>query len=202
MSEKNDKIPFRYLVFYNSSLFIGWLFFLSWQITHGFVLDKISIIVLNCCQILALLEIFHAYKKWVSTPAFTAFLQISSRIFVLFWINVLPDVDFVRIWKIDGLDIVTIAWSVTEMVRYRYYTMNLLNREIKWPTYLRYTFFIVLYPIGVFGEGLIMFSVLKWNSYQIDFINILVVLVMLSYLPFFPKLYGYMWKQRKKKLTF
>lgn len=201
MSAKNDKFINQYLVFYNATLFIGWFFFLVWQLTHAFSLDRIAIITLNVCQLLALLEIFHAYKKWVNTPLFTGALQVSSRIFVLFWINVIPHENMIGFWGIEGIHIVTVAWSLTEIVRYRHYTLVLLNKEQYWLTFLRYTLFIVLYPIGVAGEMLILLSVLKWNQWEIGLINIVIVLVMLTYLPFFPKLYGYMWQQRKKKLV-
>jgi hypothetical protein len=190
----------QYLVGYNLILFLAWSLFFTWQITHGFVIDKVSITVLNVAQLAALLEILHAKKGWVKSPVFTTSLQISSRVFVLFWLNVIPEAQQIKLFGISGITIVSVAWSITEIVRYSYYATSLLNKEIKLLTSLRYTLFIVLYPIGITGEGMILFSVLKWNNYDFSIINFVVAVVMLSYLPFFPKLYGYMWQQRKKKL--
>jgi very-long-chain (3R)-3-hydroxyacyl-CoA dehydratase len=190
----------QYLVGYNLILFLAWSLFFAWQITHGFVLDRISITILNVAQVAALLEILHAKQGWVKSPLFTTALQISSRVFVLFWLNVIPENYQIKFYGISGITVVSVAWSITEMVRYSYYTTSLVNKEIKWLTFLRYTFFILLYPIGITGEGMILFSVLKWNNYVFSITNFVVAVVMLSYLPFFPKLYGYMWQQRKKKL--
>lgn len=190
----------RYLISYNLILLLGWTLFFAWQITHAFVIDRFSMTVLNICQAAALLEILHAKQGWVKSPVFTTALQISSRVFVLFWLNVIPEAHQIKIAGISGITVVSVAWSITEIVRYSYYAASLLNTEIKWLTFLRYTLFIVLYPLGVFGESLILFSVLKWNSYDVSVVNFVVVIVMLSYLPFFPKLYLYMWQQRKKKL--
>jgi hypothetical protein len=47
---------------------------------------------------------------------------------------------------------------------------------------------------------MIMVSVLKMSGWEISVINGVIVVVLLSYIPFFPKLYGYMWSQRRKKL--
>lgn len=190
----------KYLVSYNIVLFFAWSLFFAWQITHGFVIDKVSITILNVAQLAALLEILHTKLGWVKSPIFTTTLQISSRVFVLFWLNVIPAEHQVLLLGISGITVVSVAWSITEMVRYSYYAGSLLNKEIKLLTFLRYTLFIVLYPIGITGEGMIMFSVLKWNNYDFSIVNIVIAIVMLSYLPFFPKLYGYMWQQRKKKL--
>ncbi len=189
-----------YLIAYNLSLFLAWAIFFIWQITHGFVIDKISITILNVAQVAALLEILHAKKGWVKSPVFTTALQISSRVFVLFWLNVIPEAQQIKLFGISGITIVSVAWSITEIVRYSYYAISLLNKEIKLLTFLRYTLFIVLYPLGITGEAMIMLSVLKWNSYDFSIVNFVVAVVMLSYLPFFPKLYSYMWQQRKKKL--
>jgi len=50
-----------------------------------------------------------------------------------------------------GLPLLLFAWSITEIIRYGYYFLNLigLSQLIVW---FRYTLFIALYPIGVAGE--------------------------------------------------
>lgn len=45
-----------------------------------------------------------------------------------------------------------IAWSVTEVVRYAFYASKELGSAPYIITWLRYTTFIVLYPIGVSSE--------------------------------------------------
>ena len=49
------------------------------------------------------------------------------------------------------LDIFTLflAWSIAEIIRYGYFSMKVLNLDVHLMTWLRYTGFIVLYPLGV-----------------------------------------------------
>jgi len=189
-----------YLITYNLLLFAGWSVFFFYTLLHGFVLDKFSLTLLNICQFAALLEIAHAALKWTPSPVFTTTLQIFSRIFVLHWLNVIPVHQEIAFLGINGITVVSIAWGITEMVRYSHYFFSLLGKPVPALNYLRYTLFIVLYPLGITGEGMIMISALKSTAFQVSVINAVIVVVMLSYIPFFPKLYGYMWAQRKKKL--
>jgi hypothetical protein len=190
----------HYLKAYNLTLFAGWSVFLIYTVLHGFVLNTFSLTLLNICQFAALLEIAHAALKWTPSPVFTTALQIFSRIFVLHWLNVIPVESQIAFLGINGITVVSIAWGITEMVRYSHYFFSLLGKPVPALNYLRYTLFIVLYPLGITGEGMIMVSALKASGWQITVINAVIVVVMLSYIPFFPKLYGYMWSQRKKKL--
>lgn len=192
----------KYLLVYNLLLAIGWTVFFVREISGGFQMDVTSLLLLNICQGAAALEIVHAALKWVSSPVFTTFIQVFSRIFVLVWINILiSDSDsLIKILGVNGVILVTIAWSITEIVRYSLYFFTLLQKEISWLTYLRYTLFIVLYPLGVTGEWLILLSILKLSAWGFTPVNIFIGIILLTYLPFFPKLYLYMWQQRKKKI--
>lgn len=77
----------------------------------------------------------------------------------------------------------------------------------------RYTFFIVLYPLGASGEVITMLAALpeiaqrKHFTYEMpNSLNFafnfyyVVIFLCLIYLPGFPQLYGYMFLQRKKVL--
>lgn len=189
-----------YLITYNLFACFAWVIFLIEFALHGMPAASKGVLFLNIAQSIALFEIFHAYKKWVSSPLLTTALQIFSRMFVLLLINLIPEDFQIKIGIISGITIVAIAWSITEIIRYSYYALQLLQKEIYMLTKLRYTLFIFLYPIGITGEFMIMYSVLKWNHFQFIFINLIIMIIALSYLPFFPKLYGYMWKQRRKKI--
>jgi very-long-chain (3R)-3-hydroxyacyl-CoA dehydratase len=189
-----------YLKAYNLLLGVGWGVFLVYFLLQGMALSDYSLMLLNVCQVAALLEIVHAGLKWTSSPVVTTALQVFSRVFVLYWINVIPADRQIELLDISGITIVSLAWGVTEVVRYNYYFFTLLNKPLQVLHYLRYTLFIILYPLGITGEGMIMLSALKVNEWQISLTNGIIVIVLLSYIPFFPKLYGYMWKQRRKKL--
>ena len=191
----------KYLLAYNLLLAIGWAVFLLMQLLNGFEMNSTSLLLLNICQGAAALEILHAALRWVSSPVFTTFIQVFSRIFVLVWINLLPADLLITIAGINGVMLVTVAWSITEIIRYSLYFFTLLQKEIPWLTYLRYTLFIVLYPLGVTGEWLILLSIFKQNAWAFTPMNIFIGIILLTYFPFFPKLYLYMWAQRKKKLS-
>ncbi|RXN31366.1 very-long-chain (3R)-3-hydroxyacyl- dehydratase 2 [Labeo rohita] len=113
----------------------------------------------------------------------------------------------------DSVLLFVVAWTVTEIIRYSFYTFSLLNHLpylIKWA---RYTFFIVLYPMGVAGELLTIYAALPYvqktglysitlpNKYNFSFdYHTFLILIMISYIPLFPQLYFHMMRQRKKVL--
>ena len=108
------------------------------------------------------------------------------------------------------LSTMVLAWSITEIIRYSYYTASLLNVKIGLLTWLRYTLFIVLYPLGAGSELLCIYKAFPdMGTYDIEMPNVynftfklqyFVILIALSYLPGFPQLYFYMFAQRKKIL--
>ena len=74
---------------------------------------------------------------------------------------------FYQVQKAPGMAMLLIAWSITEIIRYSYYLCALigsipyvlqwcrsdhrplLDSNDEYSSHCRYTFFIVLYPIGV-----------------------------------------------------
>jgi len=113
-----------------------------------------------------------------------------------------------------GLPLALLAWSITEIIRYGYYACNLLNYVPKILVWLRYTTFIVLYPIGVTGELWCYYSAQEYaqanvHAYSMELPNkynfafsfyYCLWFIMLSYIPFFPHLYLHMFSQRNKIL--
>lgn len=53
-----------------------------------------------------------------------------------------------------------LAWSLTEVVRYPFYFLSLLNIDLYALNWLRYTLFLVLYPLGAGSEAFLSFSTL------------------------------------------
>lgn len=190
----------NYLKAYNFLLAIGWAVFLVYQIAHGFRLDTFSLWLLNICQVAALLEVLHAVLKWVRTPVFTTLIQVASRVFVLFWINMVPAEAQITVAGINGIMMVSVAWGITEVVRYSFYLLGLMGKEWYPLTFMRYSLFLVLYPLGVTGEWFIVLSQTRLDNWELSLVNILLYVVLASYIPFFPQLFGHMLKQRKQKL--
>lgn len=190
----------NYLIAYNFLLAIGWTALLVYWLVIGRPLDQFAWGLLVVCQFAAGLEVLHAGLNWVKTPVVTCLIQVSSRIFVLLLVLFLPGADLLSFAGWDGITLILIAWTLTEIVRYSYYFFNLIGRPSSVLAYLRYTLFLGLYPLGVTGEVLIIVSAILvvWKSAVLLVVGLGVVLV--SYVYFFPKMYQHMLRQRRQKL--
>ncbi len=189
-----------YLSAYNLLAFLAWLAYLVDFIASGFSLSPSGLIMLNIAQGLAVLEIAHSLFKWVKSPALTTAAQVVSRLLVLALIDVFTDSGPIRPITNYGILIVSFAWSITELVRYSFYFLQLAGVQPRWLLWMRYTFFIVLYPTGVTGEWLIILTPIAAHHFQFNLYLAIAVVIAISYIYYFPVLYGYMWKQRKARL--
>ena len=201
-----------YLFLYNAVQCAGWsylMLLLAPTLTtgkHADLYTKVEL-VLKVFQTAAVLEIAHAALGLVrSSPVLTGF-QVFSRVFVTWAV-----VHVCRAAQLSpGFPMLLFAWSVTEIIRYGFYALNIAGIPAYGVTYLRYTLFIVLYPIGVTGELWCCFVTLPYlaktglfsvgmpNALNFTFSSyVMLVLIMLSYIPIFPQLYFYMFAQRRK----
>jgi very-long-chain (3R)-3-hydroxyacyl-CoA dehydratase len=84
----------------------------------------------------------------VRSPILTTVMQVASRL-VLVWGIVYP---FPYLALTPFYSSMLIAWSVTEVIRYSYFTLSLSGHQFSGLTWLRYSGFFVLYPIGITSE--------------------------------------------------
>ncbi|ORX80208.1 PTPLA-domain-containing protein [Anaeromyces robustus] len=194
-----------YLFLYNLLSFAGWGYVLFLVIktlidTNGNytkVYDNIrnELTIVQAC---AALEILHSLIGFVPSPVFTTTCQVFSRVFVSYYI--LYYTNDPKTYQSPFLTVMVIAWSITEVVRYLYYALNIFKIHVKLLTWIRYTFFYVLYPVGASSECVLIYTsipaVAKISKYC-PYVN---WVVLLSYVPFFPILYMHMIKQRKRVL--
>jgi hypothetical protein len=190
-----------YLKLYNLLLGIGWAVLLVSYLLNGCELSHFDLILLNICQFAAVLEIINAALKIVSSPVMTTIKQLGSRFMVVILIDMLKAEEYISVGGITGLHLVLFAWGITEIVRYSFYFTGLIEKEIKLLVFLRYTLFLVLYPAGVTGELLIIFSWMKKDGLTFSVSDIIFGIIFLSYFIFFPGMFGHMLSQRKKKLN-
>jgi len=211
-----------YVVLYNVVQVFGWsfiLFRLGQFYADGNSPDRLVTkplydylrLPLLIFQTAALLEVVHAMVGLVRSPVMTTLMQVASRI-VLTWgiANAVPVAQ-----NHYFLTSMVAAWGVTEVIRYSFYALNTLNGKAPYfLTWLRYTLFYVLYPLGVASElGLIIVS-LSWikqadiysihmpNSWNFAFSYYYFLYVMIaSYIPFFPQLFMHMVRQRSRSLS-
>lgn len=206
-----------YLFLYNALQVVGWVYILYQLISYYVLTDlkfrsstslwdyiKCAVIVF---QNAAFLEILNAAFGLVkSNPLITTF-QVLSRMMVVVGVVMATPAAKVS----PGLPIALLAWSLTEVVRYGYYALNIIEAVPNFMIFLRYTTFIILYPVGVTGELLCFWWAQeyantygawsvempnKWNS-SFSYFGLLWI-VMLLYIPLFPQMYLHMFAQRKK----
>lgn len=107
---------------------------------------------LKFIQLLQFLEVMHPLFGYTKSSTLVSFLQVGGRGFVLFFmIDAEP-----RMQTKPVIFYLFLIWSIIEIVRYPYYITQLLNIEISFLTWLRYTLWIPLYPLGFVCEGIII----------------------------------------------
>lgn len=78
-------------------------------------------------------------------------MQVASR-FLLVW-AVVYNFPSATARASPAYSSMLVAWSVTEVIRYSYFAMNLaLGKVPGFMTWLRYNTFFVLYPMGISSE--------------------------------------------------
>ena len=209
-----DKVFFKrkvYLVAYNSILVVTWtlvllktLVYISEKKSFYGLYDDIKF-WLKLSQAAAILEIIHSVIGIVQSSALNTIPQVFSRLFTLFVV-----VDGILMKHDEGKDttgfpLLLFAWTITEIVRYSFYTNSLLDNGGPILVWCRYSFFIVLYPIGVLGEVICIIASLPlarktgvfsitlpnaWN-FSIDYVFTCYA-IMLIYVPAFYHLYTHM----------
>jgi len=189
-----------YLIGYNLIAFFAWLLYLILFVGEGFSLNSFNLLLLNIAQGLAIMEIVHVLLRWVKSPIASTSAQVLSRLLVLAAIDWAVTMQTLTHMSLVGILVVSFAWGITELVRYSFYASQLVSRTPKWLLWMRYTFFIVLYPTGVTGEWLILAAPIVAAGWQVSMYAIAMAVVFVVYVYYFPVLYGYMWKQRSAKL--
>ncbi|KDP44189.1 hypothetical protein JCGZ_05656 [Jatropha curcas] len=205
-------LPKLYLLTYNSLQAFGWtiaLFrilssFISSRSINGAYASAGELICL--LQVAAFLEVIHGALGIVPSGFLFPLMQWGGRTHFVFYVR-----NIVEVRELPSVFITFLVWSLAEVIRYSHYALNCLGNCPSWLTYLRYTAFIVLYPIGILpGEMWLMyqgipfakknhlyaslFSALPF-SYT-DFIKAVLMLYPFLWL----RLYLHLLKQRRSKL--
>mmetsp|Transcript_6488 Transcript_6488/g.12857 ORF Transcript_6488/g.12857 Transcript_6488/m.12857 type:complete len:224 (-) Transcript_6488:496-1167(-) len=204
-----------YLTLYNVCQAFGWLYVLYKSI-HG-TIDASSLSgampaagsSVALFQMVSFLEILHALLGLVRGSPMAALLQWVGRSNVLYAIVLaIPEIK-------SGVaaGAMVLAWSLSEIIRYPWYAAQLKGACPFWLTWLRYTMFIPLYPVGVFGEIVSIYNALQTiaskHMYSISMPNswnfgfdyaVFLKLVLLVYPLLWWQLYAMLLKTRSKKL--
>ncbi|KAK3135364.1 hypothetical protein QOZ80_5BG0418050 [Eleusine coracana subsp. coracana] len=202
-----------YLLCYNSLQSLGWFIALlrllpclapPLSIHSAYAVAGELICLLQTC---AILETVHAAIGLVPTAPILTFLQWGGRThFALAVVQQIPEVQ-----SSPSVFITFIAWSISEVIRYSHYALTILKFSPAWLTYIRYTAFIPLYPIGVGpGEMWTIYQALPFvkerklysgffEKFSMSYHSFLVG-GLLCYPFLWLKLYLHVFKQRRSKL--
>ncbi|EFN59260.1 hypothetical protein CHLNCDRAFT_137564 [Chlorella variabilis] len=208
-------LPKAYLLLYNVAQFGGWAFCLyhllnhvdttrSLEGTYAVAGDAVRLF-----QLASALEILHAAVGLVGGSPVTALMQWAGRSNVLFGVvGAVPEVQ-----NTAAVGAMLLAWALSEVTRYPWYAANLVGACPRWLTWIRYTAFIPLYPVGVVGEMWSVYQALPFikqrglrsvplpnaANFAFDYPTFLVALMCVYPLLWF-QLYSFLFRQRRKKL--
>lgn len=166
--------------------------------------------VMKFAHFLMVLEVLHPLLGYTSGSVLSSFMQVFGRCFVLFcMIDAEP-----RMQTKPVVMYLFAAWCCMEIVRYPYLMMRVYGKQLPLLTWLRYTMWIPLYPIGFICEGIVIlrnipyfeetgrFSISLPNSLNFAFHLPTAMRIYLLFL-FCPGIYAlmsHMYKQRCKHL--
>jgi very-long-chain (3R)-3-hydroxyacyl-CoA dehydratase len=116
----------------------------------------------------------------VPAPVFTTVMQVASRLFLM-WAVCWP---FPQLNASPFYSSMLCAWSLTEVIRYSYFALKQVEAVPGWLHWLRYSAFLVLYPVGISSEVAMTLQALfgpasalvAWYPYALG-------AVLLSYIP-------------------
>lgn len=157
---RKEKTKMVYLIMYNLSMWIGYLYILiimgiryyrDAEDSMPYTYEAIGP-AFKFCQLLQFLEVMHPMFGYVKGSTMIPFIQVSARAFILFVMIEMEE----RMWTKPVVFYLFIIWASIETVRYPYYLSQLFKLEIGFLTWVRYTIWIPLYPLGILCEGVII----------------------------------------------
>ncbi|XP_063704602.1 very-long-chain (3R)-3-hydroxyacyl-CoA dehydratase [Culicoides brevitarsis] len=157
---RKEKAKKVYLILYNLLMWIGYMYIVIVMGIRYYAYGEASMPetyealgpAFKFCQLLQYLEVMHPMFGYVKGGVLMPFIQVSGRAFVLFCMIEMEQ----RMWTKPVVFYIFVIWASVETVRYPYYLSQLFELEIGILTWLRYTMWIPLYPLGILCEGVII----------------------------------------------
>ncbi|XP_056633523.1 very-long-chain (3R)-3-hydroxyacyl-CoA dehydratase [Diorhabda sublineata] len=215
---RKEDIKKVYLTFYNLFMYIGFMY-ITIVLCIKFVRDGEdffphvydSVGPFMCfMQLIQCLEILHPLFGYVKGGMLMPCLQIQGRLFVL-----LANLDQERRIQVMPVTFyLFLTWCAIEVIRYPYYMSQLYQKQNKVLTWLRYTAWIILYPVGFSCEAVVLFRNLifvedsgKWSmslpnalNFTFHYSVFLRIYLLFAMMPGMYALMMHMYKIRKQKL--
>uniref|UniRef100_A0AAY4DBA5 Very-long-chain (3R)-3-hydroxyacyl-CoA dehydratase n=1 Tax=Denticeps clupeoides TaxID=299321 RepID=A0AAY4DBA5_9TELE len=146
-----------YLFMYNLVQFLGFSWIFVNMTVRLFILGQDSFYdtfhtiadVMYFCQILAVIEVVNPALRLVRTGVLPPLIQVFGRNFLLFIILGAQE----DMQNKPVVFFIFYLWSTIEIFRYPFYMLACIDTEWKLLTWLRYSLWIPLYPLGVIAEA-------------------------------------------------
>uniref|UniRef100_A0A6Q2XVB1 Very-long-chain (3R)-3-hydroxyacyl-CoA dehydratase n=1 Tax=Esox lucius TaxID=8010 RepID=A0A6Q2XVB1_ESOLU len=146
-----------YLFMYNLVQFLGFSWIFVNMTVRLFILGQDSFYdtfhtiadMMYFCQMMAAAEVINPLLGLVKTGVFPAMIQVVGRNVILF-------VVFGSLQDMQNKAVVFFVfylWSSIEIFRYPFYMLACIDTEWKLLTWVRYTIWIPLYPLGTLAEA-------------------------------------------------
>uniref|UniRef100_A0A3Q3MHA9 Very-long-chain (3R)-3-hydroxyacyl-CoA dehydratase n=1 Tax=Mastacembelus armatus TaxID=205130 RepID=A0A3Q3MHA9_9TELE len=160
------------------------------------------------CQMMAVLEVINPLLGLAKTGFFPALIQVAGRNCILFVI-------FGSLEEMQNKPVIFFVfylWSTIEIFRYPFYMLACIGTEWKLLTWLRYSLWIPLYPLGVVAEAVAVIQSLPIFDetllfslplpavlgHSLSFSYILQLYLVLMFLGLFIN-FRHLYKQRKRR---
>lgn len=146
-----------YLFMYNLVQFLGFSWIFVNMTVRLFILGQDSFYdtfhstadMMYFCQMMAVLEVVNPLLGLVRTAFLPALLQVTGRNVILFVIFGCLD----EMQSKAVVFFVFYFWSCIEIFRYPFYMLGVIGTDWKLLTWLRYSLWIPLYPLGTIAEA-------------------------------------------------
>ncbi|KAI3340895.1 PTPLA-domain-containing protein [Ustulina deusta] len=203
-----------YLLLYNLVSLLAWTYLTARVLFHSvatttpgdeaalLLLLRTDIALVTAVQSAAALEVLHAAAGLVRASPAAAAVQIGGRNLVVWTVmRRFPDLVVAPGLGRTALRGCLAAWGCSDVLRYALFVAVALGRgppkALKW---LRYTAFILLYPVGFLSEASLGYlSLVRAGGIGLFYRGYLFA-GLLSYIPASYFLYTYMFSQRRRAL--
>ncbi|KAM3876593.1 very-long-chain (3R)-3-hydroxyacyl-CoA dehydratase-like [Diretmus argenteus] len=146
-----------YLFMYNLVQFLGFSWIFVNMTVRLFILGQDSFYdtfhttadMMYFCQMMAVVEVINPLLGLVKTGFFPAMIEVARRNVILFVI-------FGSLEDMQNKPVVFFVfylWSTVEIFRYPFYMLACIDTDWRLLTWLRYSIWIPLYPLGVLAEA-------------------------------------------------
>lgn len=175
---------------------------------HLFLFEEVGELLLTC-QLASFVEILNPLLRIVRTGIIAPLIQVCGRNFCLF-ILIVPEKSLHSNFALVPL---VLAWSASEVIRYPFYLTTLHQYKSYLLGWLRYSAWIILYPMGMISEVLFIYQSIeladnreRWlyslpNALNVSFsLSIFLKVLLCIYVPFAAYMLKHMWILRCRKI--